>query len=277
MKISKIIIVMLLILSAFSGLNLISRNVAAANPVLSAYGVVPFNGDVGESQFLFWCTYTDADNDAPTTMQVARFASNTYYPIYNMLANNSGDTTYTDGKQYYYILYGSIFPLVGASIMRIRTTSNNSAIIAITAGTITQKIPPLLRNTGITPTNNTPENFVFYANYYSSWYYQPAYVSVWIDGTNYSMVKNETDTNPTGYGINYTFSINLTYGLHIYSFHTMIYSYSDHDRPSGNYWILIQNETTPINWYFIGIVGIIVSLIIIIGILSFVEIKKKKR
>jgi hypothetical protein len=236
------VIVIILLISAIPlGLHIGSENVSAANPVLSNYGALPQSADAGAS-YLFWCTYSDADNDSPTTMQISRQYLTS--PVYNMIANNTGDTNYVDGKQYYYVWY--YLPFIGSNQMRFLYASNGSTV-AFKPFFVTQMIPPVVTWIGMSPPPYLPGNYSFYATYQSVWFYQPLYMDIWVDGVVHNMTKNNSgDTDPTD-GIAYFFNTTLTTGLHNYSFHTAIYNFLDHDRTVGNFTARIYSDNMTIS------------------------------
>jgi hypothetical protein len=245
-------ILILLIVSAIpTGFQLASRNASAANPVLSNYGVVPLYGDSGAS-FLFWCTYTDADNDTPTYVRIVRYAS--YTTDYkDMIANDTGDTTYTDGKQYYYTW--SYFPFIGTITMRFLTVSNSSPIVSKVQMT-TQTVQAMMINNGVTPSDYTPGNHTFFTTYQSTWGYAPTYVKINLDGTLFDMIKNDSGTNwPSGE--EYYYTSNLSAGMHYYSFHATESLGFCPDRTSGVFWIVIEDAASPEAHISFGIIALI--------------------
>jgi hypothetical protein len=280
MKITKTIIVLLMILSTFSGLNFISKNASATVPTLSNYNATPLSFDLGEEPDFyihFWCTYTDLDNDSPTTMTINRWISPVLSPIKNMIANNTGDTNYADGKQYYYNWIYWDFPFIGVSYMRFGYASNSSGTYTKQISITQIGVAEIFKQSGVSPVNQTtPDNYTFFTQYWSAWDYAPQYVKLVLDNVPYTMNKNNSMDNDPFNGINYTYSINLTAGLHKYSFNTSFASYPS-DRSAGNVYILIQNETitNTTDWNLIVISIIIVSLIIAIGAFSFVKTRKK--
>jgi hypothetical protein len=256
---------------------IVPKTASAALPTLTAYGTTPLTFDMGQEPNLyiyFWCTYTDADNDPPTTLSLNRFVNPTYTFIKNFAGNNSGDTNYVDGKLYYCTLAYYEFPFLGTTQIRALYASNGSATYSKILGIITQiPIGVFFQNFGISPSNQTtPDNYTFFAEYRSSWGYNPEYVKLCLDNVLYTMSKNNSGDSYPNDGINYTLSLNLTAGLHKYSFNTSMISFPS-DRYVGDFYILIQNETTPD--YNKILVGILIGGIILSGMMFFVFERRK--
>lgn len=264
MKISETIIVMLLILSAFSGLNLISDNVSASNPTITNSGCSPTWTPAGVP-ILFWCTYTDADNDSPTYVRVGliTLTSGTLF-LKNMVANNTDDTNYVDGKQYNYLWY--YFATLGAVTYTVRVASNGSSEITDNIYLTTLERCVITKQ-GVTPISHNETDYTFFCNYTSVWGYNPQYMNLTLNGIEYIMNKNNSlDINYIN-GVNYSFEINLTSGIYVYSFHT-----KENGVPvtfpeiiNGQYWFEVRKET---DWNLIGIVGVTIGMIITIGLLA---------
>lgn len=84
----------------FLSLDLVAISTTPGNapPGLSNDGVTSVVGNITTS-FTFFVRYTDVDNDAPLYVRL-RFNNVTY----DMVANNSADTIYSDGKDYHYTM-----------------------------------------------------------------------------------------------------------------------------------------------------------------------------
>jgi hypothetical protein len=143
-----------------------------------------------------------------------------------MLANDTGDTNYTDGKQYYYNY--SFYPVVGVTIFQLQVKSGTDAVVSKIV-TTNMVVKCTLTDELMFPPPGVPGLYEFYVNYTSAWGITPVYVNVSIDEVEHAMAKNDSgDTNYVD-GCNYHFSTNLTSGVHNYSFHaTENLAYGDH-------------------------------------------------
>jgi hypothetical protein len=220
----------------------ISNIASATAPTITAYGVTPANSAAG-SKVTFFLTYTDADNDAPTYVRVVKMFTTS--PVYNLVANNSGDTTYTDGKQYYFDWY--YFPFVGVSLMQLRVKSGADAEIPKVVP-MYQLPPPTLTHQGVSPVSNETGSFSFFVNYTDVFNLAPSYVHLIVDGVNHDMAKNDTADSTYLDGCNYSFALNLTAGNHTYSFHTQESSLVTGDTTTGIYWFQIRADSTMHAW-----------------------------
>ncbi|OCT15030.1 hypothetical protein A8709_12995 [Paenibacillus pectinilyticus] len=92
-------------------------------PTLTATGMTSNSGAINNENTLytFAARYTDVDNNKPFAVQLV-IDNDT---VYDMTAVNMADITYTDGKDYYYILK---LP-VGSHSYYFRTTDNNSDVV----------------------------------------------------------------------------------------------------------------------------------------------------
>jgi hypothetical protein len=243
----KVLSLGLIFVLIFSGLVIFgSHNVSAANPTLTAYRCTPTTFDMGQQPDFYmyvWCTYTDADNDSPTTLNVNRYITPTYLIVKAMTANDSGDTNYADGKLYYCTLAYYEWPFLGAQQLRITYASNGSATYNKLVAFVTQiPIGVFFQNYGLSPANQTtPDNYTFFTEYRSSWGYVPEYVKLCLDDVLYTMTKNDSGDSYPNDGINYTLSLNLTAGFHKYSFNTSLAAFPS-DRYIGDFYILISEE-----------------------------------
>lgn len=266
---SHTLLILLLISVIPMGVQLASRNASAANPVLSNYGCTPLTFDMGQEPggyLYFWTTYTDADNDAPTTLNVNRFVNPVYTVIKAMTANDSGDTNYADGKLYYCTLAYYEFPFLGTTQVRITTTSNSSPTVNKVAGVVNQiPIGEVFQNFGISPANQaTPDNYTFFAEYRSSWGYLPSYVKLCLDNVLYTMTKNDSGDVYPNDGINYTYSMNLTAGLHKYSFNCSMIAFPS-DRHVGDLYILISEPEVHISFGVIALIAVLGASMVLVA------------
>jgi len=237
----------------FSGLVIVVPNhVAATNPTLTNYGALPIVGDIGAA-YLFWCTYTDADNDPPTLMQITRQYLTS--PVYNMLKNDTGDTDYTDGCLYYYTWYN--LPFIGSNAMRF-IYQNAGYGPAFKQIFITQLVAVEIINFGVTPADTSPGTYTFYATYRSRWLSPPGYMKLTLNGIADDMIANDSSTDYR-IGKNYSYTTNLSAGLNIYSFNTIDGWYFPYDVSTGDMWIMVRPNTVHISFALIAIIAGIVA------------------
>lgn len=271
-KLVSISFVFLVIVSAIA--IFVPKTVSATAPTITVYGISPANAPVG-TYIKCWLTYTDADNDAPTYVRCERSylpnINGLQPPVNTMVANNTGDTTYTDGKQYYFNWY--YFPFVGVGFVFFMVKSGADTQVNKFVPEY-QEPTPVLKNSGMTPKNNTPGNYTFFTNYSDVFNGIPNYVQIVIDGTTHSMNKNNSSQTTWITGVDYSYIENLDVGNHTYSFQALSTYGISGKQINGNYWIMIQNQTIPTDWNFVGIGIIIIGLIsVIIGIVIFVKKK----
>ncbi len=112
-----------------------------APPGLANEGAAPGVGNISTS-FLFFVRYTDIDNDAPAYVRLG-FNNVTYA----MVANNSGDTTYTDGKDYHYNLVVGVRGTFNYNFTARAATGNNaSEVVSPTHQLQVLNRPPTITN-----------------------------------------------------------------------------------------------------------------------------------
>lgn len=209
----------------------------ASAPTITLYGATPTRADGGGS-FLFWLTYTSDENNAPTYVRVTKTLpapSSTK----DMNANDTGDTTYTDGKQYYYNWW--YFDTIATSILFVLKVKD--AIYAEVSKTMILKAFPFPRLTNEC-THQNPGNWSFSVTYSSTMNVGPSKVQLKLDGVFHDMVENDTgDTTYLG-GKDYHFNTTelLTEGNHTYQFYaTDIYG-SQSNVTSGLHLLIVTNR-----------------------------------
>jgi hypothetical protein len=232
----------LALLACTLSLPIITRDASATAPTVTAYGATPANA-AAATKITFFLTYTDADNDAPTYVRVVKMFTTS--PVYNLVANNSGDTTYTDGKQYYYDWY--FFPYTGVQLMQLKVKSGADAEV-IKNVAVWQSVSPTLTHQGVSPISNETGSFSFFVNYTSVFNYAPNYIRVNVDGSNHAMAKNNTTDVVYVDGVDYSFTLNLTAGNHTYSFHTEDTAAVCGEITNGVSWFQIRADTTLHAW-----------------------------
>jgi hypothetical protein len=191
-----------------------------------------------------------------------------------MIANNSGDTTYSDGKQYYYNWY--YFPFANTGNIKMMVKSGVDAEVTKTVIEF-QEPAPTLRHSGVTPLNNSVGNYTFFTNFTDVFNGVPTYVRVRIDGVNYNMGKNNSTQTSWTSGVDYNYTINFSIGNHTYEFHTASYFNKSGDQSSGVFWLIIVSEISPTDWNLIGLSLISGGSVIgLLGISLILSSKKKE-
>ena len=210
----------------------------------------------------FWATYTSAVNEAPTYFRV------TYGTTFkNMYANNSGDTYYVDGKDYYYIW--DMFPYNSDTIL-ITFKTKSASSTEVTAQIQVDVVPYPYAENECVSYNESAGNYTFSTTAFQIWDY-PVNVMLELNGTFYDMTGNDTNDNYFFNGESYYRTFDLNEGLHTYQFW-----YDDIDFYGGNVtygtrWLLIQDESAPIDY---NLVGIIILISTTIGALLIVVMRK---
>ena len=195
-------------------------------------GVNP-NSAAGESSFVFRITYTDADNTAPTSMQlwIDEDDSGTYESgeKYDMTAAYY-DTVYTDGRIYTKTLTLSF---AGDTNLNYRFYASDGTVDATgdptsdSTVTVTNNVPDLdwtgeanYTTDGVNPNYNTSgSNYEFRVKYTDVDNTAPNYIEVWVDeddsaaysaGEKYAMTIDGGDSDYTN-GENYTKTLAISY------------------------------------------------------------------
>nr|MDO8112623.1 PQQ-binding-like beta-propeller repeat protein [Candidatus Sigynarchaeota archaeon] len=179
-------------------------------PGLTGGSVSPASGN-NHTTFTFQVTYTDVDNDAPSYVNVSIDGT-----IFMMGKQNPSDTTYTDGCAYAYstrLIMGSHAYSFTASDGMASTTT------LVYSGPTVGNTAPSLACGSVTPANGTNQTtFTFQVTYTDADNDTPSYVNVRIDGTLFTMGKqNPADTTYTD-GCVYAYSTRLPIGSHSYYF-----------------------------------------------------------
>jgi hypothetical protein len=226
----------------------VSHNASATAPTITNYGILvqttgTATGEAGLSTFLFFLTYTDADNDSPSAgypkgNKVIVTTQQTY-PAFAFLANDTGDTNVVDGKAYYYSW--SYFPVLGQMFWSFRVKSGADAEVVKLLISSTQNFPASVTSR-LYPDNNDPGEKVFTLNYTNLYASAPFIMKVNIDGTNYSMSKNNTGDVTYTDGCDYYFEINLTAGLHNYTYYWQLFNANYPLHTTGPQWLLLEDE-----------------------------------
>jgi len=191
-------------------------------PVLSDEQVSPPLGEVLITMFNFTVNYTDADNHAPTFINITLGGNN-----YTMTQANISDTDYTDGCIFY---YASILNQVGVYQFNFTTSDGLYTDISGTSiVTVQLTNPPTLTSGQVNPQQGVIflSIFNFTVNYIDIDNHAPSFVNITLDGTNYTMTKvNPSDTDYTdGCLYNYTVALGQL-GLFEFNFSTADLYYS---------------------------------------------------
>lgn len=213
-----------------------------------------------------WLTYTDADNDPPNYVRCERSTtpgtSGLQPPVNNMIANDSGDVTYTDGKQYYFNWF--YFPFVGTGFILFMVQSGADAQVTKFVVCF-QQVEIILSHLGVTPADNNAGNHTFFANYTDTFNNPPNYLYVYINGISYSMSKNNSSDTHFVIGVDYFYTSYLLEGNNTFAFKAQMY-YTVVGNPiySGTFWIKIHNDTANNNVFLVLIVASLLSIFIIL-------------
>lgn len=237
-------------------LTVVPSNVSATTPTITNYGVIPARIDSGGT-FVFWATYTSDENLAPTFMKVQRQGTTENY---TMLENDTGDTTYTDGKLYYYNWY--FFPYITASnwLKIVGKATGYAQVVKNLLGK--SSIPfPEIRNQCVFPQENTEQAYTFAVTYWHVFNYAPNKVQIKLDETFHNMIANDTGDTTYSDGKDYHYSVNLTSGAHTFQIFVQDFPTSG-NFTNGELWLIIASPTTiGISFGFMAIIGIISFLI----------------
>lgn len=252
---------------AFASIAVLSSdNASATNPTITKWGILPAYGVAGyATTFHFFLTYTDADNDAPSAgypRACKATPAEQTYPTFTFAANDTGDTNYVDGKAYYY--NWTYFPVVGVTLWRFEVASNSSA--EVYKWPVPMNVQVVASGVfNLYPDDNRPGEKTFALNYSSPWGLAPYNVRVLVDGVDHAMIQNDTDDLQYYDGKLFYFSVNLTAGLHNYTFFwTSISGYPE--QSSGPHWLLLQEASMNISLGAIFIVGLIGIVILILWV-----------
>ena len=201
-----------------SGFGTYALSVTNANtplPTLSSGGVSPSTGET-TTTFTFSVTYTDLSNNPPTYVRVYIDGIS-----YNMVKQNAGDNTYTDGCVYVY----STTLSAGSHNYYFEASNNLGNVRLPTIGTYAgpnvgmPNSSPSLSSGTVSPSNgNTATLFTYTVVYTDVENTAPSYIRVYIDGTSYNMVKQNAGDNTYTDGCVYVYSTTLSAGNHEYYF-----------------------------------------------------------
>lgn len=184
----------------------------------------PYDYQEPATSFLFWITYTHSGNVSAEYVRICKYITGTgsVEPVFDMVENDTGDTNVADGKQYHFIW--ETFEYIDSDRLRIYSKTPYSSEV--------QRLfyiyihpPTRIDRTGITPQATTAGDYTFYCRYVSKWNLSPEYVYLELDGTDYSMAKNDTDDLNFEDGCDYFITKALANGTHNYSFQAADYYY----------------------------------------------------
>ncbi|MEM2899285.1 MAG: lamin tail domain-containing protein, partial [Thermoplasmata archaeon] len=186
------------------------------SPSLSAGLVSPTEGNTA-TVFVYTVVYTDVENTAPSYIRV--YIDGTYY---NMIKQNAGDNTYTDGCVYVYsttlgagnhdYYFMASDGSLSARLPEVGVYSGPVVNIANTA--------PSLTSGSVSPTNAVyGTNVTYSVTYTDAENAAPSSVIVYIDGTIHTMVKQNPSDNTYTDGCVYIYwTTTLAVGTHNYYF-----------------------------------------------------------
>lgn len=190
-----------------------------SDPSITQYGAIPSTVNLGDS-ISFFATYTDLDNEAPSYVRVHIDSTD-----YDMLQNETGDTTYFDSKTYYY----STTSLTGGlHDYFFKVKDANSIEITTSSAQVTVNRAPVLTQDGVTPaTGNNGDTFSFFVLYTDPDGNLPSYLKVHVDSTDYDLIENSSGDVDVTDGKAYYYSKGMSGGSHTYIFKTKDYLSSE--------------------------------------------------
>lgn len=197
-------------------------------PTLTNDSVNPTSGVV-ETNFTFTVTYTDADNDAPTSIQVVLTDPDGTVTNSDMTAVNTADTDYTDGAQY---TLTTTLPKVGDWKYHYTATDGSNTVNLPVSGDNTITInatnrAPTLAGGSVAPVTGTGSTtFTYTVTYTDADNQPPTFVRVVVDSgkaTEQTFDLTAADTTDTNYvdGAVYQYTTtagDLEVGTHQYHF-----------------------------------------------------------
>jgi len=152
-----------------------------SDPTITSYRTSTIEINIGENA-IFWLTYTDIDNEIPTYIYTHAGSTD-----YSMTGNNSGDTTYYDGK-----LYGLTKSdlTAGNTTYYFKVKDANSGDITTSPVALSVNTKPTLTLDGVNPSTGAPQTFTFFVTYYDADSNSPKYIKVNIATVDYVMTYN---------------------------------------------------------------------------------------
>lgn len=264
-----LVIVLLMVVSAFAMVISVAPKVSATAPTITAYGISPVNAEIA-TWVQCWLTYTDADNDAPTYVRCERstlpITAGLQIPVNTMVANDSGDTTYSDGKQYYFNWY--YFPFAGTGFIAFMVKSGADA--QVNKFVVEYQEPaPKVKHSGVTPMENTERNYTFFTNFTDQMNGIPGYVRVVIDGISHNMGKNNSTQATYLTGVDYNYTTNLTVGNHTYSFHCTSQYNKSGEQSTGVFWLIIPDPTSgTISFALMMLIAVLIAALVMVFVLG---------
>lgn len=198
-------------------------------PVISDFGVLPTAVTVG-TEVTFFATYTDDDNNPPLYFDLDINGLN-----WNMLENNSGDTTYTDGKAFYLT---NTNLTAGNYTCFFKTMDSGSAEVTSTSFTLTINTLPTLTGGGILPlSGNSGDTFQFSVIFTDANNHMPNYIQVNVDTVDFDMVALDGGDSNTVDGKSYYYDKPLAGGSHDFYFKTADYLLVNVQTASDNIYV----------------------------------------
>ena len=184
-------------------------------PTITNYYVCPNNVTEG-TEIVFFATYTDADNNAPLFFDLDIGGSN-----WNMLENNSGDTTYTDGKEYY--LTNTNLTNGNYTCFYKTQDVNSDPVNSDTFVCVINALPILSGDTVLPSGGNAGDWFNFTVTFTDDDGNYANYIQVVIDSTPYDMIEVNAGDDNTADGKGYYYLKSMSGGTHPYYFKTADY------------------------------------------------------
>lgn len=184
------------------------------DPTITAYGASPPVVTEAEA-IVFFLTYTDYDNQAPSAGYPKVHIDTSDF---TMTENNSGDTTYVDGKLYYF----SKADLSGGThdYYFIVDDAQSGEVTTAPAQVTVNRKPTLSGDTVLPATGNSGQTFSFKVTFTDQDGDLPSYIKAVIDASEYDMVEDDAEDTNTVDGKGYHYDKALGGGNHPYYFKT---------------------------------------------------------
>lgn len=174
-------------------------------PTLTSGHVSPSNGNQ-TTPFNFTVIYTDADNNAPATVNVVINGT-----TFKMNKQNPSDTNYTDGCLYEYITVLRAYNYMYSFTCNDSFFTNSAGPYSGPNVIVTNVHAPRLTNGQVTPTSASSRvtPFTFTINYTDADNNEPVQITVKINSSTHSMTKQNPADNNYLVGCIYTFTTTL--------------------------------------------------------------------
>ncbi len=181
-------------------------------PVLENGNITPNSGNP-TTIFKFSVTYKDADDHAPSYVRVVIDGAS-----HEMTKTNSGDNVYYDGCLYEFST--TLLPGYHQYHFEASDGIDNASTGTKSTGLVSfpNSIPSLAYQAVAPESGTTSTIFEYRITYFDADNQAPAYVKVYIDGTDHDMGKEDVFDTSYSNGCIYKYSTSLPVGSHTYRF-----------------------------------------------------------